>query len=273
MPAPYTLYRVGKPRITETWIGRYNHNRGTGGLGTGVYAYATKAGATNDSDSHAAGGDQPVITLRDALADPLVITGPDRAPVRVNYFSRALSYIGQRQRNDPDYVERLRRETMPDDPDDPGVLVFPQRKFEPHMPERLAKYLSDHIHTMSLMLPTDGPWGAHDMIGVWETALDACESAARDCVDSDDGCSQPINHLLYPEYDGWYFTSHARGDSNTYGCVILKERIDECLGRHTGEGEVLDPEELNACFMGYDEYDLAGETPPSDMRRRPEEDV
>jgi len=56
-----------------------------------------------------------------------------------------------------------------------------------------------------------------------------------------------MNHLLWPEFDGVYPEGEA-GESGTYGAVIYKTKIDDCVGRRTERAEQIPAEVLNDCF-------------------------
>ena len=213
-----TLYRVGVPSIGETWGSRWNSSRSTGGLGTGVYAFTTREAAEdNVSDPD---DDRRVFVLENALSNPIrpadyqttaALHNLGREMARVTGRVRSGESTFDSERAEPD--TRLRRKAR-------NVLF--------DTPELRSRYGFD----------TDA--FVTDAIGAAEVA-----AAARDSPDSRTA-TQPMNELLFPHFDGVYPRGQA-GESGTYGAVIFKEKVDDCLGRVTTEGEEIEASVLNRC--------------------------
>lgn len=218
-----TLYRVGTPSIGETFGMRFNRARDTGGLGTGVYAFTTREAA--DQNVERTSPDREVFELYNAVENP-VSPSTFQATVKLNDMSvEAVRLIHRVRSGDTTYDEA--RESPPRRMDRKafGVLLnTPQ--FRPE-------------------------FGLDDdrFVRAW---IDACESAdnAQDSRDSRTA-TQPINHLLWPEFDGVTPRGEA-GESGTYGAVILKERVDGCAGYETSFGEQIEASVLNECFSHND---------------------
>lgn len=255
----YTIWRVGQPRVTEAWITSFNAGRGSGGYGTGVYGYASRAGAEQDISSIAGSGPrrgdpQPVIALKSAIEDPLVLGNAledeDNRDLKevsaFHNFGAELSSIAREEWDNPGTVDDLI-----DQAEDEGYESLPPfRTYGGGGPKdglsRLAATISLHIGG-----------GMKDRIGVYDyqqtaiEALKACKEAAEQTTrgTSRDGLwLQPINFFLWPSFDGVLPLPGAGGNSNTYGAVILRQRIDECFGEPVPQRENLSADRLNGCF-------------------------
>lgn len=235
-----TLWRIGTPRIRDAWISSFTVSRGSGGLGTGVYAYATRTGVREHLDRKDGDPDQPVIALREAHRRPLVVGGDHRTPFDINDLARVMSYIGRKERQDPGYIDSLpddyshAREHLPDDP--------PYRN------------VGRHVSRLSLNIGGQAPeqFPAYDTDAFYEHVLEACRQAAGQAGSPHDrGFVQPMNCLLWPTFDGIRLTRDAGGDSNKWGCVVFKEKIDSILGRETADHENLDPDTLTEGFAQW----------------------
>lgn len=246
-----TLWRVGVPRISDTWIDSFSSGRGSGGLGTGIYAYVTREGAQKDNS--AVGSPnlrdprriQPVQALVGALQNPLVVsTGSERSMFELNDASRVMSAIGQRARRDDTsgVIDGLRREYRR------GRVVDP---------EWLPKSLSLRGAAMTLSRLVGGQaretFTPRDVDEMGLAMLDAVEeAAAQQQVVREDGrrggLLQPINYLLYPTFDGIYPTADSGGDTNKWGAVVFSQKVHRCTDRRLIGDEEVDPDELNDCF-------------------------
>lgn len=214
------LYRVGVPSIGETYGRRWNADRSTGGLGTGVYAFTTREAAENN-----ASGDQEVFVLKDALSNP-VRPEDFQTTVALNDMSVEMARAITRVAND--------ESTWPEERDDPDRrLKRKARKVLFGTPQLQALYGFD----------TDEFVG--DVISASALALQSRQTEEQGTV------GQPINHLLWPEFDGVYPEGEA-GESGTYGAVIFKTKIDDCVGRRTERAEQIPADTLNACFRRND---------------------
>lgn len=238
-----TLYRVGTPRISDTWQSSFTASRGSGGLGTGVYAYASESGARTDT-SAVANPDrrdripQPVIALRGALRNPLVLSSRQDGPgicFDVNYASQFLSLLA----SNPDDIEAYRGRA---DSGDPVRSAYEDLRTD-NLREAAEGFESwTRGQREDTFLPRD--------VDGWETRLlDACEEAARQQGERE-GWVQPINFALRGVYDGLYPVAENGGDSNRWGAVVFKRKVDRCVGRETVNNEEVDPDVLNDCFAG-----------------------
>lgn len=238
-----SLYRVGPPRISDVWINSFTASRGSGGLGTGVYAYASREGA--ETDGAYLSGKFPVSTYPNALRDPLVLSPdsdrPHEPAYRLHDISRVLDLIGRRHRQtEGDYIS-----TLPDD-----IREFDPYRDDDYPDKSYVRKFSVNLSWLSLQLPVGDHFGTYDEDRVWTLARQACREAAAQSGSphTDRSFSQPINYLLGPQFDGVYLHPRAGGDSNKWGCVIFKEQVDACVGRETQQDEDLDPEALRECF-------------------------
>ena len=213
-----TLYRVGVPSIGETWGRRWNSSRGSGGLGTGVYAFTTRE-AAEDNVSRP-DDDREVFVLENALSNP-VRPADFQTTVALNDLGREMARVTGRVRS--------------------GESTFESERAEPDTRLR-RKARGVLFDTPELR----GPFG-FDTDQFVSAAIDAAEEAAanRDSLESRTA-TQPMNTLLYPDFDGVYPRGEA-GESGTYGAVIFKEKVDDCLGRVTTEGEEIEASVLNRC--------------------------
>lgn len=238
-----TLYRVGTPRISDTWQSSFTAGRGSGGLGTGVYAYASEAGAREDT-SAVANPDrrdripQPVIVLKGALSDPLILSshgGGADICFEVNYCSQFLSMLA----SNPEDIESYRREVDTADPPR-GVYEDLRRDNLNEVARSFESWTAGQREGTFLPNTTRG-WERH--------LLDACEEANRQ-GGSTGRWVQPINIALRGAFDGVYPVPENGGDLNRWGAVVFKQVVDECVGRVTTNNEEVDPDVLNVCFAG-----------------------
>jgi|APHM01.1.fsa_nt_gi hypothetical protein len=213
---PRTLHRVGVPSIGETYGRRWNANRGTGGLGTGVYAFRTMEAAESNADEG-----QTVFMLRGALTNP-VVPEDFSTTVAVNDMSKELARLIVRVSEGETTYEAARE-------DNPRRLRRKSRKVLFGTPQLSSLY------------------GFETDVFVSE-AIDAAQVAAEERDEIPAGtATQPINKLLYPQFDGVYPRGEA-GDSGTYGCVVFKEKVDRCVNRVTKRAERIPAPRLNECF-------------------------
>lgn len=214
------LYRVGVPSIGETYGRRWTAARDSGGLGTGVYAFTTREAAESNADA-----DQEVYVLKNALSNP-VRPEDFQTTVALNDMSVEMARA----------IERVRRDetTWPEERDNPTSRMRRKaREFLFGTPQLQALYGFD----------TDEFVG--DVISASALALQSLETEREGTV------GQPINHLLWPEFDGVYPEGEA-GESGTYGAVIYKTKIDNCVGRRTERAEKIPADTLNGCFRRND---------------------
>lgn len=250
-----TLWRVGRPRLSDTWLDSFTRTRGSGGLGSGVYGYTTRAAAEADSSAVTSPeGTQPIIALRGALKRPLILNDIDKT-VKLHKFAGTLSLLARRERQNPGYIADIRADVADRD-DDAFVFEFsdswfsePEGIMDPDYRSRFQRGLS----TFKFAVSTGGHFGTYDEWRVLSLALDACETAANACdspysVGGGGGCLPPMNYLLYPQYDGVYPLSDAGGSRNKWGAVVFQQKVEECVGRDLAENREVDPDRLNECF-------------------------
>lgn len=84
-------------------------------------------------------------------------------------------------------------------------------------------------------------------------ALTALRDAMATCHGIDDqippqSCTQPINHFLWPTYDGVAPRDGAGGNNGDHGCVIFAERILQCLGTTLDQVRGVPATTLTSCF-------------------------
>ena len=214
------LYRVGVPSIGETFGRRSTGSRGSGGLGTGVYAFTTLEAAEDN-----ASGDQEVFVLENALSNPI---RPEDFQTTV-----ALNDLGIEMART---VTRVRQDesSFPDERDDPDSRL-----------KRKARDVLFGTPELQSLYGFDTDEFVADVISASALAQQSLESEPEGTV------AQPINHLLWPEFDGVYPEGEA-GESGTYGAVIYKTKIDECAGRRTERAEQIPADTLNVCFRRND---------------------
>lgn len=211
-----TLYRVGVPSIGETYGRRWNASRGTGGLGTGVYAFTTREAADQNADP-----DQEVFVLENALSNPIK-PGDFSTTVALNDASKESAKVITRVRN--------------------GDTTYADARMDP--PRRLERKARDVLFDTPDLRDRYG-FDFDEFVRAW---IDAAKTADMAQQEAKPGTAvQPINYLLYPEFDGVYPRGEA-GESGTYGAVIFKERVDECVDRTTERAERIPASVLNDCF-------------------------
>jgi hypothetical protein len=210
------LYRVGVPSIGETFGRRFNASRGTGGLGTGVYAFTTREAAESNADA-----DQEVFVLKNALSNP-VRPEDFQTTVALNDLGIEMARAASRVRT--------------------GKSTFPEERDSPN--RRLARKARDVLFgtpQLQSLYGFDTDEFVADVISATALAEQSRES------ERDGTAAQPTNRLLWPEFDGVSPEGEA-GESGTYGAVIYKTKVDECVGRRTERSEQIPADTLNACF-------------------------
>ncbi|WP_297884345.1 hypothetical protein [uncultured Halorubrum sp.] len=214
------LYRVGVPSIGETYGGRFTGSRDTGGLGTGVYAFTTREAAEDNADAG-----QEVFVLENALSNPI---RPEDFQTTVSLNDLGIEMARA--------ATRVRR----------GESSFPEERDRPD--RRLKRKARDVLFgtpELQDLYGFDTDEFVEDVISATALAEQSVETEPEGTV------AQPINHLLWPEFDGVYPEGEA-GESGTYGAVIYKTKIDECVGRRTERAEQIPADTLNDCFRRND---------------------
>lgn len=232
------LYRVGTPSIGEVWPRRFDFGRSSGGLGTGVYAFRDREAAEKNIENTSP--DKQVVVLRNALQNavqPGTLDGTEELVRLSRYMALLAAEVRNGENTFADAIENadslrasfggIGRETGFGEGS--SLSVRAQRVLL-DTPELGAKY----EYSPEPFL--------RDFIQATKTAEQARSGL------SDPTSVQPINYLLYPEFDGVAPRDGAGGNTGKHGCVVFKERIDDCVGRSTESFEQVSPDALNACF-------------------------
>ena len=204
-----SLFRVGKPKVTET-TSNFTCGRSTGGLGTGVYAYKDLDAALNDySYKH---NEQPIFELKSICKNPLEPIFEDDT-YGLNDAGTAM-ICGEVDKA----VSKLSFVN--------GINLALSKKYgcKPMFDKECKDILKDKI------------------IASIQKTNDCIKKHEKDePYRSSKHCSQPINHLLNDlGFDCVLPTDKAKGNSNTFGSVILKETVDKELGKKTVGYENID---------------------------------
>lgn len=233
------LYRVGKPRVSECLLSRWEYHRGTGGLGTGVYAFRTQQGAEANIES--ARHDKSMYVLSGALSNPVQPTtvGATRS---LNALSRQADLLVVLAGKDCLDLDDVRA--------DPGQYrVSLSSAYDDCEKLGHGDYITDHATTVLLHTPELKDEYAMDGEAMVADLLDAAEDARGRCGGRKDRtCVQPINLWLGDDFDGVAPHSSAAGDVGAHGCCIFKRKIDQCVGRETEQFEEIPADKLNECF-------------------------
>jgi len=217
------LYRVGTPSIGETLGRRYNAGRSTGGLGTGVYAFTTREAAEENVEQSSP--NKSVVVLRDALMSP-IRPADYQTTVALNHTSQeAVRAITRVRGGETTYTEEKESPT-------------------PRMKRKARSVLFDTPE-----LRDQFGFDTDKFVRAWIDAAEKADIAKKQATGQT--AVQPINLLLYPDFDGVYPRGEA-GESGTYGAVVFKEKVDKCVGRETKRSEEIPAETLNDCFRHND---------------------
>lgn len=217
-----TLYRVGIPRITET-TDKFDCGRGSGGIGTGVYAYYTYKTAKEDSNYEK--GKYAIYKLSNIIHSPLELMS-ERESLALNDLGKAMRC-----------KDMLKIRTL---------INFNEI---PSLKNQMYKVMS----TTSNKETTDEYYNEWmlEYINISIEITDECPKKYNKKIIIDDKdytsiigskhCSHAMNHLLKMlEIDSVIPYGHL-ADSNWMGCVILKETIEKYLGRKlVGYEDILD---------------------------------
>jgi hypothetical protein len=221
------LYRVGVPSIGEVYKARFTWNRGTGGIGTGVYAFRDEWAATSNISNSSP--DKQLYVLDDILSNPIQPSTLD-ATMDLHRLSTFMSYLSVRDASgEYSYEEALENadSLRGSKPTGWGEGGFGS-----------GESLGSLAFTILLQTPQ-----LRDSYGLDEEAflrafIEATREAGR-MLDTGPPRStvQPVNVLLYPEFDGVAPLEGAGGDTGKWGCVVFKQVIDQMVGRTTTTGE------------------------------------
>lgn len=232
------LYRVGTPSIGEVWPRRFDYGRSSGGLGTGVYAFRDREAAEQNIERSSP--DKQLIVLRNALQNPVQPGSLDGTEELVR-LSRYMALLAAEVRNGENtFADAIRNA-------DSLRASFGGIGRETGFGE--GSSLSVRAQRVLLDVPELGgkyEYESEPFIRDFIQATKTAEQARSGTIDPT--ASQPINYLLYPEFDGVAPRDGAGGNTGKHGCVIFKERIDDCVGRETESFEEIPPGVVNACW-------------------------
>jgi len=201
-----SLFRVGKPRVTET-TNQFDCGRSTGGLGTGIYAYQD----LNVAKEHSLHMEskQKVYELPNICKKPLIL--------------REALYGSEK------YTELFNKAGISMRCEDVGAAT---NRFS-WIPE-----IMNAVSKKTNCGKSDSKECANEL----EKIVISSIQKEKDCRTDKTGkldygskyCSQAMNHVLNDlEFDCVLPTDKAGGNKNYYGSVILKETVDKKLGRKT----------------------------------------
>lgn len=247
------LWRVGVPSIGETWPRRFKHIRSTGGIGTGVYAFRDEEPARQNvagKPDDAANTD--VFHLRNALKNPIQPVSKEATEI-LNRLGRRMSIIAfEMSRDEP----RGRDMTWGEVFDRGGFLsltVHGGLGGDPRIGEGSSRLGRNFIDLLGDTPELREKYGysseelAEDALRATKQALEDSDVEAGSLFDRDS--VQPMNYLLWPEFDGVAPKDGAGGNMGKFGCLILIERIRQCVpSRDLGYNDRIDAGLLNDCF-------------------------
>lgn len=237
------LYRVGTPSIGETWLDRFTRGRGSGGLGTGVYAFRDRHAAEENIENSHDGGTLHV--LHNALDRPIQPSTLD-ATRAINKLSRLLTWVHHEvQSGHADYDDLLSR------PGEVRVSTGAGFGSDPGVGQgTLLHSVAFDILLGTTELREEYSFDEERFV---TDALEATREASRACSGRrGPPCVQPINHLLWPQFDGVAPYDSAGGNAGKHGCVVFKQKVDACVGHKTESFEEIPAARLNACFKQDD---------------------
>jgi len=200
------LFRVGKPRVTET-TNQFDCGRGTGGLGTGIYTYQD-LNVAKEHASHTK-NKQKVYELPNICKNPLILQEAKYGSEKyTELFNKA--GISMRCEDVDSAINRLS-----------------------WIPEIMTA-LSEKTNC--------GKSDSKECANELEKVVISSIQKEKDCRTDKTGkigygskfCSQAMNHVLNDlGFDCVLPTDKAGGNKNYYGSVILKETVDKKLDRKT----------------------------------------
>lgn len=221
------LYRVGVPSVGEVYKTRFSWNRGTGGIGTGVYAFRDERAATENISSSSP--DKQLYVLDDILDNPIQPSTLD-ATENIHKLSTYMAYLAVRD----DMGEYTYEEALE------NADSLRARKPGGFGPDGFGSGESLGSLAFRVLLSTPQ---LRNEYGVDEESflrdfIEATRKAERMYNEGPPRTAvQPINVLLYPEFDGVAPQDGAGGNTGLWGCVVFKQVIDEMVGRNTTRGE------------------------------------
>lgn len=238
------LWRKGVPSIGETFPRRFTHKRSTGGIGTGIYNFRTESAAIrNANDQRFRSGDE-VYRLENAVERPIQPQTEEATRI-LNYFSRKLALIVWSVHTDQVTWERVEERGS-----HLSLTLTGGLGGSPRVDDG-SDWLGADLITLLGDTPELREKYSYDSDALVEDGI----AAAKETYRALDGRwhvhePQPLNLLLYPDFDGVCPYEDAGGDSGAWGCVILLERIQECVPGDYSYNDRIDAETLNACWGG-----------------------
>ena len=234
------LYRVGTPSIGEVWPRRFDFGRSSGGLGTGVYAFRDREAAEKNIENTSP--DKELVVLRNALENP-VQPGALSGTEALVKLSRYMALLAAETRNGKNSFADAMREADSLRASFGGIgreVGFGEGESLSVLAQRVL------LDTPELRVRYD-----YDTEPFLRDFIQATKTAEQSLSGlSDPAGTQPINYLLYPEFDGVCPRDAAGGNTGKHGCVVFKERVDDCVGRETESFEEVPADVLNACWSG-----------------------
>lgn len=237
------LWRKGEPSIGETWPRRFSHGRSTGGIGTGIYAFRTESAARRNANDDRF-RDDGVFRLQNALERPIQPRTRD-ATETLNDFSRKLSLMAYSVYRDQITWERIEERGA-----HLSLTLTGGLGGDPRVGDG-GDWLGSDLITLLGDTPELREQYGYDSDALAEAGIRAAKAAYNTLGGTWGGHQpQPLNHLLYPDFDGVYPYESAGGDSGQWGCVILVERVQECVNREFEFNDRVDAATLNGCWGG-----------------------
>lgn len=237
---PLTLYRVGQPSIGEVWGERFSHGRSTGGIGTGVYAFRDEQGAKRNVSRM--GHDKDIHELTAALDNPIQ-PGTEDATYSLNKLSRAVSLtVAEVDRGNVTWDRVFEQGELLSFTLSGGLTGSPRVDDGSNTLGSVAR----EVLFNTPELQEEYSYSTEDFVGDFLQAARAASEARGDVWDPT--AVQPLNKLLWPDYDGFAPRDGAGGNSGQWGCVIFKEKIDQCVGRETEGHETVEADVLRGCW-------------------------
>ncbi len=233
------LYRVGEPTIGEVWRARFSYGRGSGGLGAGVYAFRDRSAAEDNIENTSP--DKELIVLENALSNPIQPGTRDATDALVE-LSRYMDLL---------YTTDNSGEFTFEEAIDRGDSLRGSLKstFGREIGFGSGDALSPKAQTVLLDTPELRTRYEYEPEPFLLDFIRATRRAAQADLSTIDGTAvQPINELLYPDFDGVAPRAGAGGNTGRHGCVVFKQKVDDCVGRETESFETVPATALNRCF-------------------------
>lgn len=238
MTEPLTLYRVGVPSIGEVYQRRFTYSRSSGGLGTGVYAFRDRQPAKSNISRSSPEDD--LFVLEDALENPVQPTTSD-ATYQLVRLSRMYDLLRiQHEAGSYTYEKAVERGPIE------SVSLSGGLTGDPGWGEG-SQAIGNPLREVLFNTPELRDLFGYDTDEFHEAWVDATRAAANQSGDSRTWV-QPINKLLWPEHDGVAPLDGAGGNSGRDGCVVFKQKVDDCVGRTTESFEEVSADRLNQCW-------------------------